>query len=235
MSLALDLKHSLRRTLRHPGFVATTVLSLALGVGVNTTFFSAANTLLIQPMEVPRSGEMVRVYQGEHSPFSIRDFKAFREHTQSISHLVAETQVMGSYSTADEPLRARIALVSGNTFRAFEVVPAVGRLFVRPDDATPAASPEVVVSHIFWNTQLGGDPAVVGRTIRLNGGMFTIVGVAPEGFTSTQHGWKADMFVPLGDVPALLGRSVDSLGTSYYVTGRLAAGRRLLKRVQSCR
>jgi predicted permease len=225
MSLRLDLTYSLRRILRHPGFLVTTVVSLGLGVGANATFFSAANTLLLQPMHVPRPGELVRVYRGSHSPFSLDEYRFFRERTATVGELVAETQVMGSLATEGEPRRVRISLVSGNAFRALGVVPAQGRLFARDDDATPAPVPEAVVSHMFWTNQLGADTGVVGRTIRVNAETFTIVGVAPATFPSTQHGWKGDVFVAFGDVPALLGMPVDSMGTSYYVTGRLASGR----------
>jgi predicted permease len=221
----LDLRYSFRRVFSRPGFVVTTVLSLGLGVGVNATFFSAANTLLIQPMQVPRSGELVRVYRGQHSPFSYRDYAALRERTATIAGLIAETSVMASFSQGGEPQRARVSLMSGNVFSTLELMPALGRLFVRADDRQRAEVPEVVVSHAFWRVRLGSDPAVVGRTVRLNDGTFTIIGVAPEGFVSSQKGWGSDLFVALGDLPALTGVAVDSMGGSLYVSGRLAPGR----------
>lgn len=223
-ALLPDLKYTIRKLLTRPGFVVTTVVSLALGVGVNATFFSAANTMLIQPMKVPRSGEMVRVYRGHHSPFTFDEFLWLRERTKSVSQLFAETHVVASF-TRTEPVRARVAMVSGNVFRALEVLPSRGRLFVRDDDRQPAAAPEVVLAHSFWRSALAGDSTVIGSTVRLNEGTFTIVGVAPEGFHSTQQGWGADLFVPLGDAPALIGTPVSRMGGSLYVTGRLARGR----------
>lgn len=223
-ALVPDLKYTIRKLLTRPGFVITTVVSLALGVGVNATFFSAANTMLIQPMKVPRSGEMVRVYRGHHSPFTFDEFQWLRERTTSVAHLFAETHVVASFIRT-EPVRVRTALVSGNVFRALEVLPARGRLFVRDDDRQPAAAPEVVLAHSFWRSTLAGDSTVIGSTVRLNQGTFTVVGVAPEGFHSTQQGWGADLFVPLGDVPALIGTPLSRMGGSLYVSGRLARGR----------
>ena len=107
-ALLPDLKYTFRKLLARPGFVLTAVASLALGVGVNATFFSAANTMLIQPMKVPRSGEMVRVYRGHHSPFTFDEFTWLRERTRSVAHLFAETQVVASF-TRTEPVRARAA------------------------------------------------------------------------------------------------------------------------------
>ena len=220
-----DLRHSLRRTFRQPAFVVTTVLSLALGVGVNATFFSAANALLIQPMKVPRAGELVRVYSGRHSPFAYREYAALRERTKTVGGLIAETTVMASFSQGSEPERARVSLMSGNTFSTLEIVPALGRLFVRPDDRQQAATPEVVLSHAFWRSRMGANQDIVGTSLRLNEGVFTIIGVAPQGFVSSQKGWSADLYVALGDLPALTGSAVDSMGGSLYVSGRLAPGR----------
>lgn len=222
-ALLIDLRYTLRKLLRRPGFLLTTVLSLGLGVGVNATFYSAANTALIQPMEVPRAGEMVRVYSGHHSPFTPAQFFWFKERTSTLSGLFAETNRDASLMV-DEPARVRVGVLSGNAFAAMEAVPHLGRLFVRSDDRSPAAEPEVVLSHAFWSGRLGSDSSVVGRTLRLNAGMFRVIGVAAEGFRSTQLTWAGDVFIAMGDYPALSGRTVESLSGSLYVSGRLAAG-----------
>jgi predicted permease len=217
----LDLRRGARGLLSRPGFAMTTILSLALGIGVNATVFSAANTLLIQPMKLPRPGELVRVYRGHHSPFSFNNFTQLRERSGTLASLIAETQRAASYALDGEPEVARVALVSGNTFGALEVVPAIGRLFVRETDFTQAATPEVVIAHAFWVSRFGRDSSLVGQTIRLNDRPFTIIGIAPDGFTSSQRGWSADFFVPLGDYAALTGREPATIQGSLYLTGRL--------------
>ena len=222
-----DLRIALRRLAAHPGFTFTTIASLGLGVGVNATVFAAANTLLLQPMAVPRSGELVRVYHGQHSPFSYRDFARLREGTTAFRELFAETQVGAALATSDEPERVRVSLVSSNTFAGLEVAPAVGRLFAPADDRVPAPVPQVVLGHEFWERRFGADPLAVGSTVRLNDRAFEVVGVAPAGLASSQRGWRADLFVAIRDLPALQGTAPDSMSGSLYVSGRLATGRRI--------
>ncbi|MBC7897113.1 MAG: ABC transporter permease [Cytophagaceae bacterium] len=222
-SLWGDLLLALRRLAATPGFTAATIVSIGLGVGVNATVFAAANTLLIQPMRVPRSGELVRVYSGNHSPFSLYRYNDLRKRATSFRQLLAETQLRGSLATGTgDPERVRVALMSSNTFTALELVPAAGRLFAG-DDSAPSAAPEVVLEHDFWKSRFGGDTATVGSTVRLNDRAFQVIGVAPPGFRSSQQGWRSEMFVAIRDSRALLGIAPDSLSGSFYITGRLAA------------
>ncbi len=223
-ALLIDLRYTLRKLFSRPGFLFTTVLSLALGVGVNATFFSAANTALIEPMKVPQPGEMVRVYSGHHSPFTPAQYRWFKEHTQTVSALFAETNRVASLNM-DKPVRVQVGILTGNTFAAMEAVPYLGRLFIRTDDERPAAEPEAVLSFGFWNARLGSDSSIVGQTLRINNGTFRIVGVSAQGFHSTQQGWGADLFIPMGDFFALSGRQSETLSGSLYVTGRLASGK----------
>ncbi|MGQ0649239.1 MAG: ABC transporter permease [Gemmatimonadaceae bacterium] len=222
-----DVRIALRRLAAHPGFALTTILSLGLGVGVNATVFSAANAFLIQPLQVPRSGEMVRVYNGHHSPFNFRDFDELRRRSKSFSHLFAESQSGASFAVGGEPERVRVSLMSGNTFAGLQSVPAIGRLFMEDNDRVSGTAPQVVLSHAFWHRRFGGDSQVVGSTIRLNGRAFQVLGVAAQGLRSSMRGWNADLFVAIRDSRAFQGTVPDSIQGLLYVTGRLAAGRSL--------
>lgn len=220
-----DVRIALRRLAAHPGFALTTIASLGLGVGVNATVFSAANTLLIQPMQVPRSGELVRVYRGRHSPFSFTEYDRLRERSRSFAHLFAEAQTAAAFSRTGDPERVRVSLVSGNAFAGLEVVPAAGRLFAPGSDRVAGPTAQVVLGWDFWQRQFGGDPQVVGSTVRLNDRAFDVVGVAPRAVPSSQRGWRADVFVAIRDLRTLQGVAPDSMSGSLYVSGRLAPGR----------
>jgi putative ABC transport system permease protein len=224
MTLAADVRYALRQLLRAPGFTIVALLSLALGIGANTTVFTVANALLFRPLDVPRPDEIVRVYNGHHSPFSFLQFQRLREQTSSFSELIAEEYYPVALQTGTETVRATVLLTSGNLFSALGQSPARGRLFARTDDRTPAAESEVVLSHRFWTSQLGGDPSVVGRLVRLNGSAFRVIGVAAAGFNGGQEGFLPDAFVPLGDTRALLRMVPDSLSGGLYVSGRLKPG-----------
>lgn len=221
MSLAADVRYALRQLLRSPGFTIVALFSLALGIGANTTVFTVANSLLFRPLQVPRGDEIVRVYQGHHSPFSFRDFQQLREQTTSFSELIAEEYYPVALQSDEETVRATVLLTSGNLFSTLGQAPEIGRLYARRDDRAPAPESEVVLSHRFWSAHLGGDASVVGRLIRLNGSPFRIIGVAAAGFNGAQEGFIPDAFVPLGDTRALLRMDPDSLGGGLYVSARL--------------
>jgi len=221
-----DLGLAARRLLATPGFSLGAVLSVALGVGIASTTFSAANTLLLQPMRTPHAEGLVRVYSGRHSPFGAERFAEVRERARSFSQLFAETQVSGALTVGGgEPERVRVGLMSGNTLAALELVPALGRLFALPDDRMPNQVSQAVLTYAFWQRRFGGDSSVVGQQVRINDRPFEVIGVGPVGFASSQVGWASDVMVPMADVRALLGVAPDSVNQSVYVTGRLATGR----------
>ena len=224
MTLAADVRYALRQLVRAPGFTVVALLSLALGIGANTTVFTVANALLFRTLEVPRPEEIVRVYNGHHSPFSFLDFQRLRAQTSSFSELIAEEYYPVALQAGPETVRATVLLTSGNLFSALGQSPARGRLFARTDDRTPAAESEVVLSHRFWTSQLGSDASVIGSLVRLNGSPFRVIGVAATGFNGGQEGFLPDAFVPLGDTRALLRMVPDSLGGGLYVSGRLKPG-----------
>jgi predicted permease len=220
----MNLRPALRQLARRPVFTLSAIISIGLGLGVNTTIFSVANGILLQEPPVERPDEMVRVYLNNHSPFTFDAYRFIKERNTVFTHVIAEVTRPVSLTTGDEAQRISVGVVSSDYFAATGRRAALGSL---PSDAgldQPSAVPQVVLSYIAWTTRFGSDPGIVGRTIRLNERPFTVAGVAPQGFTSAQVLWAPDAFVSLGDTPTLLGRDPDVLSGSLYLAARLRPG-----------
>lgn len=231
--LVQDVKYALRSLIRTPRFTAAAVLTLALGIGANTAMFSVADATALRPPEVPRPGEIVRVFTSSkdvpYDEASYPDFLAFRAATKTLTGLVGyET---GDFALASDPQQPAKYLggwlVSANFFSVLDVEPAIGRGFLAREETLP--SNVAVISHRLCERDFQGAPDIVGRRIVLSGAAFTIVGVAPERFTSTELYFHPDIFVPLSAIrsvyPAL---PVDALNDRtdrrLTVLGRLRPG-----------
>lgn len=184
-----DLRTALRSLGRAPGYGLVAMLTLALGIGANTALFSVVNALLLRPQpHVADPGSVVAIYTSNASGPSYGmsswlDFLDFRERTPGIEDAVLVTPAPLNLSGADGLARTRMGeFVSANYFRMLGVPMALGRGFT-DDEAHPASGAAVVVlGHGTWQGEFGGDPDVVGRTLRISGQPMTVVGVAPEGF-----------------------------------------------------
>ncbi|HEX8696358.1 MAG TPA: ABC transporter permease [Longimicrobium sp.] len=199
--LAQDLRFTARSLLANPGFTAAAVLALALGTGATTVIFSAVDTVLLRPLPVAEPGGLVtlRVEEGDGSLAGGVSYPFYREVRAAGARaldVAAAHYGEVSFRAGDQ---AEVVLgvdASDNYFGVLGVRPALGRLF-GPAEEPVGASPAVVISHAFWRRRFGGDPGVVGRTVRLNRAPFTVVGVAPEGFGGTIVGVSADVWVPV--------------------------------------
>ena len=201
--LSHDLRYALRRLARSPGFTLVAVLSLALGIGANTAIFSIVNSLLLRGLPVESPEELVEIYQSEddyaYLTLSYPDFADMRDSNEVFSDVAAYYLFMAMTDQddgADAQLR-QMEVVTGNYFSMLGVRPAVGRGFLPEDDVTPGTHPVLVLGHRYWQSAFGGDPAVVGRSVRLNGHLFTVVGVAPESFKGMYPGLIPDFYVPM--------------------------------------
>lgn len=201
-----DLRFGLRQLRRNPGFTAVAVLSLALGIGANVTIFRIVNALLLQPPEgVSAPHRLLAVWNKlPHGEFgylqqSYPDYVYYRDHNNVFSDLIAfssdPTNV--SWSTAGGAQLILGQMVSANFFTGLGVRPALGRGFLAGEDRVPGKDPVVVLSHSFWQQHLGSDPAVVGKTLTLNGHSFVVVGVAPASFSGVETGLPPEFWVPL--------------------------------------
>jgi len=204
--LLRDVRFALRTFRRSPAFTAAAVLSLALGIGVNTAIFTVVNALFLNPLPVDRASELVAVYTVDTkntSPFgslfqvSYPNYKDFRDSNTVFSGLAAYSFPFPASATiGPEPEQLFCELVTGNYFQVLGVRPSLGRFFGPEEDEIPGASPVIVLSYRVWQQRFGGSPDVIGRTIGLNGAPFTIVGVGPAGFLGVNSLFGPDAWVP---------------------------------------
>ncbi len=210
-TLLQDLKYGLRMLAKSPGFTMVAVLSLALGIGANTTIFSFVSALLFRQPAVEASGRLLELWQRntkgsgleEYMPLSYPGYVHYRDHNEVFSGLLAFDGEMRSvaWSRSAEGGLIQGQLVSGDFFSVLGVKPALGRAFLPEEDRVPAAQRAIVLSHAFWRQRLGSDPAILGKTLTLNGADFTVVGVAAAGFAGIIVGNMPDFWAPLATTP----------------------------------
>jgi predicted permease len=201
-----DVRFGARTLRKNPAFTAAAALSLALGIGVNTTIFTLVNAVFLNPLPVERASELVGVFTvDERNPGALTNllqtsrlnYLDYRDKTQAFSALTAYLPGLAvSLSLGAEPEQAQAELVTGNYFDTLGVKPAIGRTFRADEDLTPGASPVAVLSHGLWQRKFGGSPDVLGRSLNVNGVPFTVVGVTPEGFKGVNALVGPDLWVP---------------------------------------
>ncbi len=226
-----DVRYAVRLHTGAMGFTLVAVLSLAIGIGGSTTAFSVVNALLIRPLPARDADRLVNVHKIEEGQkrflvISYPDYQDYRAQNQVLSDFLVWTEASLGVVLSEETEAASGMIVSSNYFSVLGVEPAVGRFFPPDVDAAPGGAPYVVANHGYWRRRLGADPEVVGRTIRVNGQPYTIVGVAPPGFSSTLRGYAPDLFVPLAMQVQIMKRDRAAQRMSKYlkVTGRLRDG-----------
>jgi predicted permease len=201
-SLAQDVRFALRMLRKSPGFTATAVLVLALGIGASGTMFSLINALLLRPV-VPGARGLVGLYSGSRArpdafrPFSYPEYLDIRERNDVFDALVAESFLRSGMTENGVTTRVATALVSSNYFSALGLDVAAGRAFTAGEERPGSGAAVAIVSHDYWRRR-GLTPDVIGRIIVVNGRPLTIVGVAPEGFRGTMPVLATDLWLPLG-------------------------------------
>ena len=206
-TLLQDLRYAFRALVKSPAFTTVAILSLALGIGANTTIFSFVNGLLLKPPAVTNPDRLVEVWEhnvtrgtgiGSSMQLSYPDYEYFRDHNRVFSEMTAFTGEASSvvWNRSGEGELLHGAMVSGNFFSLLGIRPALGRGFLPEEDRPGADAPVVVLSHAFWNQRLGADPAILGKVLTFNGRGFTVVGVAPASFTGLMAGFTADYWTP---------------------------------------
>ena len=200
--LLQDIRFGLRQLLRKPGFAALAIISMALGIGANTSIFSLLDTVLLRPLAVHDSSRLVELYGTLHNGKDVTlqsylNYKDYRDRNTVLSGLCAYRVVVSALSHGGRNERVWGYLVSGNYFDVLGVKPALGRGFLPEEDATPGSHPVAILSHGCWERRFGSDPAIVGQTVQFNGHAFTVVGIAPKGFIGTEVAYAPEMFIPL--------------------------------------
>ncbi len=226
-----DVRYGLRMLRKNPGFTAVAVLSLALGIGANTTIFSLFNALLLRPLPGRNPGALATVYTSGssgslYSASSYPDYLDYRDRSEAFSELAASTFTPMLLSGAGLNDRIIGETVTGNYFETFGVTALYGRTFTSAEDQ-PGAAPVVVLSHGLWQRLFGSDPAVVGETLKLNGQPVTIIGIAPKEFTGSIRGVSLELWVPFSNAPLLMPRRnlIERRGArGLFLFGRLKPG-----------
>ncbi|MGD0923051.1 MAG: ABC transporter permease, partial [Terriglobia bacterium] len=201
--LLQDVRFGLRMLAKSPGFTAVAVLTLALGIGANSTIFSWINSTMLTPIPgVARTSDLVTVMRGEVSehpspPFSYPDYVDLRERTRSLSGLLAYHDDFVSLTGNGKPERIYGAFVSADYFAVLGVKPILGRGFQPLEEEKPGSRPVVVISHGFWQSHFGADRSVIGKAIQINRTLCTIVGVTPPDFQGCKTGLRTDLWAPL--------------------------------------
>jgi predicted permease len=195
-----DVRFGVRMLLKHPGFTVIAVLTLALGIGANTAIFTLLDKVLIRALPVAQPNQLVAFVKdasGAPEIFSYPMYADLRDHQEVLSGVVAYCQRPFSLSDGHQTERVIGQIVSGNYFAVLGVRPALGRFFLLEEDRTPGTHPVVVIGHGLWRRRFGADPAVLGKTITLNGYQYSIVGVTPSEFTGTTRGTVSEIYVPV--------------------------------------
>jgi predicted permease len=203
-SLAQDLDFGLRMLRKSPGFTATAILTLALGIGANTAIFSMVNSFLLRPLAVPGADQITALAFQQNkgnlqTSFSLPEFRDIQRGTSAVfSDVLAYQFGAGGVTVDGKTLPMAVNYVSGNYFSMLGITPVLGR-FVLPSEGDPSIpTPVLVLAYKFWQTHFGGDPNVVGRSVLYDGRPTTIIGVAPKDFHGTYSILDTQGFLPVG-------------------------------------
>jgi putative ABC transport system permease protein len=236
-----DFRHAYRTLRKHPGFSLTAIVSIALAIGANSAIFSLQDALLLRPLAVTNPSTLVtvnsRTPSGAFAGFPYPDVVDLREKNRSFDGLVAYRLIGAGVAQdvhAQPQFRAGL-LVTGNFFDLLGVKIRKGRGFRPDEDSVAGRDAVVVLSHDFWENDLGSDPSIVGRSIRMGRSAdidFTVIGIAPESFTGMDQFIRPAFYIPVMMAPKLLGeteagltvRSTRTREDSFYVKARLKPG-----------
>ncbi|HEY6270823.1 MAG TPA: ABC transporter permease, partial [Terriglobales bacterium] len=227
-----DIRYAFRMIFRSPGFTAIAALSLALGIGANAAIFSLADALLLRPLPVKDPGTVMAVSLdtgGNPGSLSYPDYRDLRGAAKSFDGLVAfEFSTFSMARTASETPQLRVGvLASDDLFSVLGVQPVLGRDFLREETAR-GGTPAVVLAYAFWQDQFYGDRSILGKTARISGIDFNVVGIAPKSFTGLDQYVRPAFYVPMQMAQRLNGAPKDPLedrnAYSFTVEGRLKRG-----------
>jgi macrolide transport system ATP-binding/permease protein len=197
-----DLRYAARTLRNSPSFTTIAIVTLGLGMAVNTTVFSLVNGLLLRPMPVPHAEQLaVLAMEQKGTPgfqkFSYPDFQDIRSQTDSFSDVFGYRATLGALAADGKGDHCLLSRVTSNYFSALGIKPALGRLILPTEGHTPGADSILVLGYSYWQKRFGGDRNVIGKQVEVNGHSATIVGVTPKGFHGTYALVDMDGYVPL--------------------------------------
>ena len=223
-TLAQDLRYAVRMLLKSPGFAAIAVLTLALGIGANTSLFSVVNGVLLNPLPYPHSDQLVAVSANapgfNQAPVAYLNFLDWQRDAQTFSSMAIYRNQDYNFTDSSEAERLSGYMISAGFFPTLGVQPIVGRTF-RFDDDQVGAAPVVILGGGLWKRKFASSPAIVGKSLILNGKSYLVVGVIPPSFAF--YGHDRDVYTPIGqwNDPSFRDRRIS---VSAHVLGRLKRG-----------
>jgi predicted permease len=230
-TLLQDIRYGVRMLAKNPGFMIVAIITLALGIGVNTAIFSMVDAFLLRPLPVNDPAQItVLAYQQQHqniqTQFSVADYRDIRNQTSSVfSDVFGYVFGMDGLSVDGKADRIMTNYVTGNYFSALGIKPALGRFILPSEGEVANADPVMVLSYSYWQTHFGGDPQIVGRKVSVDGHPITIIGVAPKGFVGVYPILSVQGYLPLGMLP-IEGQPAD------FMTNRQIRGTPILARLR---
>jgi predicted permease len=230
-----DLRYAVRTMRKNPLFVLFVVVTLALGIGANTTVFTVINTLILNPLPVPDSSGLAAVgiaktdstsKPGAPLPMSYADLKDFQARNEAFRSLAGYTSPRGvTWQSGSTSQGMFSELVTGNYFAALGLRPARGRFFSPEEDSAPGAHPIAVMNYGTWQARFGGAPGIIGKTLRINNIVFTVIGIAPPQFIGINGLFGPDLWIPAAMTEQLLPNQMQNALSDRSIAAFLAVGR----------
>ena len=223
-----DVRFAIRLLVLRPSWALASILCLAIATGANTAAFSVVNALILRPLPFRDAQQIVVVAlkepeRAETRPFSLDEYRELSARAGGSIALVARTFLPVSVVGDDGARMAEAEFVSANYFETLGIAPFAGALR-RAEPDRSAAEPAIVIGHALWKRRFGGNPAFVGRTIRINGQPFTVSAIAPDGFVGAMRLIAADLWIPTA-LYSTLARAHDAERVPLFgVMGRMTAG-----------
>jgi macrolide transport system ATP-binding/permease protein len=206
--LAQDLRYGARMLRKKPGFTLAAVLTLGLGIGANTAIFSLVNTVLLRPLPIAQPGQVVTLNfgvpgRGFFPLIGYPEYTDYRDRNQVLTGLAAMGLAQVGLSNNGINERIMGLHVTGNYFSLLGVGAALGRVIAPEDDLTPGAHPVVMLSYQCWQKRFGADPQIIGRSVLIGGRNYTVIGVAPQGFSGTELASTPELWFPMMMKPGI--------------------------------
>jgi putative ABC transport system permease protein len=198
-TIVQDFHFALRQLRKNPGFACTAIVILGLGIGATTAIFSAVNPILFEPLPYPQASRLMMIWyaagDGSRIPQTFHTFREVAERNRAFESVAVADAWQPTFTGAEQPERVDGQSVSADFFRTLGVAPAIGRDFQAADDL-PNDPKVLIMSNAAWRGRFGGDSAIIGRSVKLDGDNFTVIGVMPAGFENVLAA-SAEFWTPL--------------------------------------
>ncbi len=218
-----DLRYALRQLWKAPGFTLTTVLTLAIGIGMNTAVFSMMDAVVLRPLAVPDMSRVVIVAEehgrdsADYKQVALANYQDWKQQSTSFADLAIRSDASMSLTGTGEALHVQAALTSASFFQVLRANALLGRVY-QDRECQPGHNNVAVLSYAFWQKRFGADPAVLGRSLHLDGQSYNVIGVLPK---TMAYPSVSEVFLPLAPTPEQL---QNRIAHDYLVIGRLSRG-----------